>query len=66
MMTGSERIDKESFLQIFSKNWEGFKESHPSYNTAQYEDVVQKMLRCGKCYLQRYYRQKRRKKIELK
>lgn len=48
MLPEIQQIDNETFRQIFIENWEDFKERHPSYNTAQYEDVIQKMLRCGK------------------
>lgn len=44
----SRRIDNEVFRQIFSDHWEGFKVKNPSYNVAQYEEVVEKMLGCGK------------------
>lgn len=42
------QIDHEVFRKIFIDHWSGFKESHPCYSTAQYEDVVEKMLGCGK------------------
>ncbi len=44
----TQRIDKETFRQIILKHWAGFKEKHPDYNNGQYEEVVQKMLGCGK------------------
>lgn len=41
------KIDKEIFKNIFRDHWEGFKLTHPTYNTDQYEDPVEKMLGCG-------------------
>ncbi len=46
--THTQRIDKETFRQIILNHWGGFKEKYPYYNKAQYEEVVQKMLGCGK------------------
>lgn len=40
-------IDKETLRQIFLDNWEDFKDKNPSYNSAEYEEPVQKMLGCG-------------------
>ena len=42
------QIDHELFRKIFIDHWSGFKERYPCYSIAQYEDVVQKMLGCGK------------------
>ena len=47
MVPDDQRVDKETFRQIFLDHWDGFKNTYPSYNTAQYEEVVQKMLECG-------------------
>ena len=47
MQPDDQRVDKETFRQIFLDHWDGFKNAYPSYNTAQYEEVVQKMLECG-------------------
>jgi len=41
-------VDKETFRQIILDHWGGFKEKNPTYNREQYEEVVQKMLGCGK------------------
>ena len=35
------------FKQIFTEHWEGFKQFRPRYNTPYYDDLVDKMLRCG-------------------
>ena len=35
------------FKQIFTEHWEGFKPFRPRYNTPYYDDLVDKMLRCG-------------------
>ena len=35
------------FKQIFTEHWEGFKQFRPRYNTLHYDDLVDKMLRCG-------------------
>ena len=42
------RDDRDIFRRIFEENWSGFKASYPKYNTEYYEEVVQKMLCCGK------------------
>ena len=47
MVPDDQRVDKETFRQIFLDHWDGFKNAYPSYDTAQYEEVVQKMLECG-------------------
>jgi hypothetical protein len=41
-------VDRETFRSIFEENWSGFKAFYPKYNTEYYEEVVQKMLCCGK------------------
>ena len=41
-------VDQEVFRRIFEDNWAGFKVFRPSYDTPYYEEVVQKMLGCGK------------------
>src|SRR6266568_785706 len=35
------------FKQIFTEHWEGFKPFRPRYHTPYYDDLVDKMLRCG-------------------
>ena len=46
-MQVKERKDWNQFKQIFFDHWEGFKEAYPFFNTAYYDEVVQKMLSCG-------------------
>ena len=48
MLLPNTRVGKETFRQIFIDHWGGFKKKLPSYDNAQYEEVVQKMLHCGK------------------
>lgn len=35
------------FKEIFTEHWEGFKQFRPRYATPYYDDLVDKMLRCG-------------------
>jgi Putative transposase/Transposase zinc-binding domain len=35
------------FKEIFTEHWEGFKQFRPRYNTPSYDDLVDKLLRCG-------------------
>jgi hypothetical protein len=35
------------FKEIFTEHWEGFKQFRPRYDTSYYDDLVDKMLRCG-------------------
>jgi len=42
------RYDKEVFRCIFLDHWGGFKAKHPAYDNSQYEEIIQKMLGCGK------------------
>ncbi len=46
-MEREERVSKETLRQIFRDNWQDFKEKYPSYDTAQYDEAIQKMLGCG-------------------
>ena len=41
-------LDNDIFRQIFLDHWENFKKRYSSYNTLYYEEVIQKMLGCGK------------------
>ena len=41
-------MDQNIFRQIFEDHWDEFKECYRWYNTEYYEEVVQKMLGCGK------------------
>ena len=47
-LTANEKQDKEIFRIIFAENWDNFKDKHPVYDSAQYEEPVQKMLNCSK------------------
>ncbi len=47
-LTTDEKQDKEIFRTIFVENWDEFKDNNPSYDSAQYEELVQKMLNCSK------------------
>jgi hypothetical protein len=35
------------FKEVFTEHWEGFKQFRPRYDTPYYDDLVDKMLRCG-------------------
>jgi hypothetical protein len=35
------------FKEVFPEHWEGFKQFRPRYDTPYYDDLVDKMLRCG-------------------
>ena len=48
MLSPNTRVNKETFRQIFIDHWADFKNKYPSYYKTQYEEVVQKMLNCGK------------------
>ena len=41
-------IDKATFKQIFIDHWEPFKQNHSRYNNKYYDQVIRKMLDCGK------------------
>jgi len=41
-------IDRGTFRRIFVDHWDPFKECHPGYAGGYYEEVVRKMLSCGK------------------
>jgi len=43
-----EGVDRDTFRQIFEEHWGEFKEGRPSYAAEYYEEVLQKMLGCGK------------------
>ncbi len=47
-MSCTQKIDLQTFRQIFLDHWTGFKDKYPSYMKGQYGKVVQKMLGCGK------------------
>jgi hypothetical protein len=35
IVSDDQRVDKETFCQIFLGHWDGFKNTYPSYDTAQ-------------------------------
>ena len=35
------------FKEVFTEHWEGFTQFRPRYDTPYYDDLVDKMLRCG-------------------
>ena len=39
--------DWNVFQQLFVEHWDGFKRVYPRYHTPYYDDLVDKMLRCG-------------------
>jgi hypothetical protein len=41
------RVDTDTFKQIFRDHWGTFKARYPSFDTLDYDTVVQKMLDCG-------------------
>lgn len=43
-----QEVDRDTFHQIFEDHWGEFKRRHPGYDTRYYEEVVQKMLHCGR------------------
>jgi len=43
-----QEINQDTFRRIFNENWNEFKVAHSAYDTPYYEEVVQKMLLCGK------------------
>ena len=43
-----EKINRDTFSRIFQEHWDKFKHRYPKYETEYYNEVVQKMLRCGK------------------
>lgn len=45
--TPSQRIDKDTFKQIFREHWDAFKAQHSRFDTPYYNNVVNKMLDCG-------------------
>jgi len=46
-MTKQQRIDKQTFKQIFEDHFEEFQEKHPRYQADYIEEVVEKMLNCA-------------------
>lgn len=40
-------IDKNTFKQIFHDHWDAFKQFRPRFDSADYNETIQKMLGCG-------------------
>ena len=45
--TPSQRVDKDTFKQIFRDHWDSFRTFHPRFDTPYHNSVLQKMLDCG-------------------
>src|SRR5215471_14700003 len=47
MATTRQRVDKDTFKQIFRAHWEPFQQSHPRYQNRHVQAVIDNMLGCG-------------------
>ena len=47
MVTTRQRVDKDTFKQIFRDHWEPFQQSHPRYQDRHVQAVSDKMRGCG-------------------
>jgi hypothetical protein len=47
LMIAAPSQDWNVFQQIFVEHWDGFTRVYPRYHTPYYDDLVDKMLRCG-------------------
>jgi len=47
LMMAAPAEDSNVFKQIFVDHWDGFKHTHPRYNTRYYDGLIDKMLDCG-------------------
>jgi hypothetical protein len=47
MATTIQRVDKDTFKQIFRDHWEPFQQSHPRYQDRHVQAVIDKRLGCG-------------------
>jgi Transposase zinc-binding domain len=47
MATTIQRVDKDTFKQIFREHWEPFQQSHPRYQDRPVQAVIDTMLGCG-------------------
>ena len=47
MATTRQRVDKDTFKQIFRDHWEPFQQGHPRYQERHVQAVLNKMLGCG-------------------
>ena len=48
LMIAAPSQDWNLFQQIFVEHWDGFKRVYPRYDKRYYDELVDKMLRCGK------------------
>ena len=47
MATTRQRVDKDTFKQIFRDHWGPFQQGHPRYQDRHVQGVIDKMLGCG-------------------
>jgi hypothetical protein len=47
MATTRQRVDKDTFKQIFRDYWGPFQQGHPRYQERHVQAVIDKMLGCG-------------------
>src|SRR3954453_16824894 len=47
MATTIQRVDKDTFKQIFRDHWETFTQHQPRYQDRHVQGVIDKMLGCG-------------------
>jgi hypothetical protein len=47
MALTTQRVDKDTFKQIFRDHWETFQQRHPRYQDRHVQAVIDKMLGCG-------------------
>ena len=47
MATTRQRVDKDTFKQIFRDHWGPFQQGHPRYQDRHVQAVIEKMLGCG-------------------
>jgi hypothetical protein len=47
MATTIQRVDKDTFKQIFRDHWGTFQQGHPRYQDRHVQAVIEKMLSCG-------------------
>ena len=46
-MNKKQKIDKETFKQIFRDHFEEFQKQNPRYNNDYYDEVIEKMINCA-------------------
>jgi hypothetical protein len=47
MATTRQRVDRNTFKQIFRDHWRPFQQGHPRYQDRHVQAVIDKMLGCG-------------------